>query len=167
MLNLFCGLFHLLYHESLKKLLFIIIFFFTYKHQRLCKDLCSHISTKPFFPLDVVGGIKSTKCWNTQRFLSCCFGFGWKHLKWMGFGSWLSRRVRLQVPDGFRRSRVDQPHTGGQTGAGSRPQTPRPVQRTHSAQSGQEELLHHQVARSLRLHRPPQCLYAVKDLQAR
>lgn len=57
--------------------------------------------------------------------------------------------VCVQVSNGFRGSGVDQPQAGGQTRAGADPQTPHPVKRTNSTQSGQEELLHHQVAQSL------------------
>lgn len=56
----------------------------------------------------------------------------------------------MQVSNGLRGSGVDQPQADGQTGAGADPQTPHPVKWTYLAQSGQEELLHHQVAGSLR-----------------
>lgn len=59
--------------------------------------------------------------------------------------------VCVQVSNGLRGSRVDQPQAGGQAGAGADPQTPHPIKWTYLAQSGQEELLHHQVAQSLRL----------------
>lgn len=58
--------------------------------------------------------------------------------------------VCVQVSDGFRGRRVDQPQADGQSRAATPPQTPHPVQWTHLAQSGQEELLHHQVAQSPR-----------------
>lgn len=68
-------------------------------------------------------------------------------------GTLLSRRanVCVQISNGFRGSGVDQPHADRQTRAGADPQSPHPVKRTDSAQSGQEELLHHQVAQSLTL----------------
>lgn len=59
--------------------------------------------------------------------------------------------VCVQVSNGFGGSGVDQPQADRQTRAGADPQTPHPVKRTDSAQSGQEELLHHQVAQSLTL----------------
>lgn len=61
----------------------------------------------------------------------------------------------MQVSDGVRGSSVDQPQQNRQTRADTDPQTPHPVQWTYPAQSGQEELLHHQVAQSLKL--PPVC----------
>lgn len=46
---------------------------------------------------------------------------------------------------------MDQPQADRQTRAGTDPQTPHPIKWTYLTQSGQEELLHHQVAQSLRL----------------
>lgn len=59
--------------------------------------------------------------------------------------------VCVQVSDGFGGSSVDQPQADIQTRADTDPQTPYPIEWTYIAQSGQEELLHHQVAQSLRL----------------
>lgn len=56
----------------------------------------------------------------------------------------------MQVSNGFGGRGVDQPQAGRQTGSGADPQTPHPVKWTYLVKSGQEKLLHHQVARSLR-----------------
>lgn len=63
-------------------------------------------------------------------------------------GRW---NVCVQVSNGFGGSSVDQPQADRQTRAGTDPQTPHPIKWTYLTQSGQEELLHHQVAQSLRL----------------
>lgn len=63
---------------------------------------------------------------------------------------YLSVCVCVQVPNGFRGSRVDQPQADGQPRAGTGPQTPHPIKRTQPTKSGQEELLHHQVAQFVR-----------------
>ncbi len=63
----------------------------------------------------------------------------------------LTENVCVQVSNGFGGSSMDQPQADRQTRAGTDPQTPYPIERTYFAQSGQEELLHHQVAQSLRL----------------
>lgn len=59
--------------------------------------------------------------------------------------------VCVQVSNGFGGSSVDQPPADRQTRAGTDSQTSYPIERTYLDQSGQEELLHHQVAQSLRL----------------
>lgn len=57
----------------------------------------------------------------------------------------------MQTSDGFGGSSVDQPQEDRQTRADTDSQTPHPIKWTYFAQSGQEELLHHQVAQSVRL----------------
>lgn len=57
----------------------------------------------------------------------------------------------MQVSNGYGGSSVDQSQTDRQTRAGTDPQSPYPIKWTYLTQSGQEELLHYQVAQSLRL----------------